>query len=83
MVKIHSQEWFDKNAYRDSYGEYWENIGASEKFEDTPMDKLNGPSDWLYPEYIGKTLNIHDITSEVNWAIEKTYKKEEYPEYYL
>ena len=95
LVLIQPKEWFEKNAYTDEDGDYWETEKAylkykKELYKDShDSEKLHKLSTYFCLEYtnLDDWYGIVDVTNEkkkyYEWGIKKKLPKSKYPEYYL
>jgi len=89
IIKIKPLSWFQENAYKDDHGDWWESEEICDNWEtDNWSSKDTGTFGdllWVYAHNIGTTFNMDNNYPgyKIDWAIEKEYTKEEYPEFYL
>ena len=86
---MHDYDWLKKNAYQDIDADWWQDEADFHEFESrAESDRAYAEEDLVYSCNIGRLMTEEEYITEskesmFDWALEKIYTKEEYPEMFL
>ena len=83
LVRYQPKDWFEKNAFKDSNGDYWPTEEFFHKYYNAAM-LFTAEDDFILSNNINKIKLIHEIEYDSEkWGIKEVLSKEDYLEYFI